>query len=119
MIKNLFITEHLCKPAIIIIVRNGQDYEGSDTNKLVSLGMVNGQVYDLTVRFVRALAFLQMNEINSLIKAIDEKTRSRYPRELTLQAINMAPECTFDQTLSNLVNHPDRVFESILQAECR
>ena len=31
----------------------------------------------------------------------------------------MAPECTFDQTLSNLVNNAVRVFESILQAEYR
>ena len=36
-----------------------------------------------------------------------------------MQAINMAPECTYDQTLSNLVNNAARVFESILNAECR
>ena len=50
---------------------------------------------------------------------IEKKTQSKYPRELIIQAINMAPECTFDQTLSNLVNNAIRVFESILQAECR
>ena len=81
--------------------------------------MDNGQVYYLTVRFVRALAFLQTNEINSLIEAVDEKTKNKYPRELTMQAINMAPECTFDQTLSNLVNNAARVFEVILHAEYR
>ena len=31
----------------------------------------------------------------------------------------MAPECTYDQTLSNLANNAVRVFESILKAECR
>ena len=119
MIKNLFITEHLCKPTIIVIVRNGEDYEGSDTDKLASLGMVNGKVSNLTVRFVRAQAFLTRTEIDSIIVGVEEKTQSKYPRELTMQALNMAPKCTFDQTLSNLVNHPVRVFEAILRAECR
>ena len=30
----------------------------------------------------------------------------------------MAPECKLEQTMSNLLNHAARVFESILQAEC-
>ena len=38
---------------------------------------------------------------------------------MVVQAINMAPTCTYEQTLSNLVNNAVRVFESILQAECR
>jgi len=54
-----------------------------------------------------------------MIEDVDKKTMSKYPRELTMYAINMAPQCTFGQTLSNLVNHPSRVFEAILSAECR
>jgi len=31
----------------------------------------------------------------------------------------MAQDCSLDQTLKNLVHHAARVFEAILQAECR
>ena len=81
--------------------------------------MMNGSSYDLIVRFVRALGFLSKAQINSMTEIVDAKTQSRYPRELKLKAINMAPECTLDETLSNLVNHPTRVFEAILKAECK
>ena len=81
--------------------------------------MENGNEYTITVRFVRALAILSSEQIDNLKKEIEKKTQGKYSDELIMQAINMAPECTFDQTLSNLVNNAVRVFESILQAECR
>ena len=58
--------------------------------------MMNGNDCDLTVRFVRALGFLSKVKIESIIEEIAEKTKSMYPRELTMQAINMAPRCTLE-----------------------
>ena len=52
-----------------------------------------------------------------MVREVESRTQSRYPKELIVQAINMAPECTIEQTMSNLVNNAVRVFESILQSE--
>ena len=49
-----------------------------------------------------------------MITEIESRTQDRYPRELIVQAINMAPECKLEQTFSNLVNNAARLFESIL-----
>ena len=117
--SNLYITEEQCRPRLVVIMHRGEECEGPTIYKLAHLGMTNGQSCDLTVRFVRALAFLSKAQINSMAEQVDEQTQSRYPRELTVMAMNMAPKCTFDQTLANLVNHPTRVFEAILQAEDR
>ena len=87
--------------------------------KLAHLGMMNGENYDLTVRFVRAYGLLSKAKIDAIIAEVTDKTKSKYSPELTMQAINMAPDCTIDQTLSNLYNNVTRVFEAILQAECR
>ena len=54
-----------------------------------------------------------------MVREVESRTQSRYPKELIIQAINMAPECTIEQTMSNLVNNAVRVFESILQAESK
>ena len=54
-----------------------------------------------------------------MITEVENRTQNRYPRELIVQAINMAPECTLEQTMSNLVNNAARVFESILHSESR
>ena len=81
--------------------------------------MEKGSEYTVTVRFVRALAILNMEEVTKLKNEIQKATQGKYPDELIMMAINMAPECTYAQTLSNLVNNAVRVFESILQAECR
>ena len=54
-----------------------------------------------------------------MITEVENRTQNRYPRELIVQAINMAPECTLEQTMSNLVNNVARVFESILHSESR
>ena len=79
--------------------------------------MENGGVYTLMVRFVRAFTFLTKPKHARLIKELDEKLEpGKYPRELIVQAINMAPECTFDQCLSNLVNNAAKVCEAIMQA---
>ena len=48
---------------------------------------------------------------------IEKSTYGRYEEELIMQAINMAPECTYDQSMSNLLNKVARVFECILSAE--
>ena len=66
------------------------------------------------VRFVRAMAFLSDQECRAMITEVENRTQNRYPKELIVQAINMAPECTLEQTISNLVNNAARVFESIL-----
>ena len=58
---------------------------------LESLGMKNGSVSKLTIRFVRALAILSEKEIAKIIEDTDKKTQSKYPRELIKQAINLAP----------------------------
>ena len=97
----------------------GREFLGVKIYKLSHLGMTNGNEYTFTVRFIRALAVLSEEEVKGLIKEIHKKTGDKYPDELVKQAINMAPECTHDQTLSNLINNASRVFESILQAECR
>ena len=54
-----------------------------------------------------------------MVSEVESRTQRRYPRELILQAINMAPDCKLEQTLSNLVNNAVRVFESILNSESR
>ena len=54
-----------------------------------------------------------------MITEVENRTQNRYPKELIVQAINMAPECTIGQTMSNLVNNVARVFESILHSESR
>ena len=48
---------------------------------------------------------------------IERNTYGRYDEELIMQAINMAPECTYDQSMSNLLNNAARVFECILTVE--
>ena len=78
------------------------------------LGFRNGTEARLTIRFVRALAFLTEDQIETLVSRIDKTVQGKYPREILYQGVNMAPECTFDQTLSNVVNNAVKVFESIL-----
>ena len=58
--------------------------------------MQNGDDRELTIRFVRAYGLLSKAKIDSMIAEVDDKTKSKYPLELTLQAINMAPDCTID-----------------------
>ena len=79
--------------------------------------MTNGYTYLLTVRFVRALAFLSEQAIRDMVREVESKTQCKYPKELIIQAINMAPQCRLEQTISNLVNNAVSVFESILQTE--
>ena len=52
-----------------------------------------------------------------MVREVESRTQSRYPKELIVQAINMAPQCRLEQTISNLVNNAVSVFESILQTE--
>ena len=114
VVKNLYIREDQCVPRIIVLFINNPEWDGADIATLSSLEMTNGNRYSLTVRFVRALAFLRDHELEARVVEVNHRTDSRYPRELIVQAINMAPECTLDQTLSNLLNNAARVFESIL-----
>ena len=83
------------------------------------LGFKNGSEGRLCVRFVRALALLTEEQLETLVARIDKAVQGKYPRELLFQGVNMAPDCTYDQTLSNVVNNAARVFGSILQAECK
>ena len=83
------------------------------------MGYKNGSEIRPCVRFVRALAILTEEKLEALVARIDKTVQGKYPRELIFQSVNMAPECTFDQTLSNLVNNTAKVFEAILRAECR
>ena len=96
-----------------------QEFRGLPPTQLRTLGFKNGSEARLCVRFIRALAILTHLQLEDLVARIDRAVHGRYPRELLLQGANMAPECTYDQTLSNVVNNAARVFESILQAECR
>jgi hypothetical protein len=114
VVKNLFIQEEQCLPRIIKLYNGENEIDGPDTVKLSKLGMSNGTTVSLTVRFVRALAFLSEQEMKDMVQEVESRTQSKYPKELIIQAINMAPECKIDQTLSNLVNNAVRVFESIL-----
>ena len=91
--------------------------EGPNMYKLAHMGMMNGGVYTLMVSFKRWRLYLTKPRHTRLIKELDEKLEpGKYPRELIVQAINMAPECTFDQCLSNLVNNAAKVCEAIMQA---
>ena len=87
--------------------------------KLKNLGMKNGNHYNLIVKFVRAFAILTKPRMQNIVDKIDVACRGKYQKEMVVQAINMAPDCNYDQTLSNLVNNSIKVFEAILQAECR
>ena len=117
--KNLYIGAARCVPRMIVVFHDDEEMKFNSNTKLKSLGFRNGLIYNLTVRFVRALAILTQPKLHCMVDRVDRKSQGKYPRELIVQAVNMAPECTFDQTLSNLVNNATRVFESILQAECR
>ena len=119
VVKNLFIKEEQCIGRIVKLFIKDTEWDGADTATLKSLEMTNGHTYSMTVRFVRALAFLSEREMRDLVREAESRTQRRYPRELIVQAINMAPECTLAQTSSNLVNNAVRVFESILQAESK
>ena len=94
-----------------------QEWDGDDTATLKSLEMTNDNSYSMTVRFVRALAFLSEQAIRDMVREVESKTQCKYPKELIIQAINMAPQCRLEQTISNLVNNAVSVFESILQTE--
>ena len=93
---NLFVSEQQCRPRLVVIWHRGEECEDPDIKKLAHLEMLNGNDCDLTVRFVRALGFLSKAKIESIIEEIAVKTKGMYPRELTMQAINMAPRCTLD-----------------------
>ena len=68
-----------------------EECEDSDHYKLAHMGMTNGRTRTLTVRFERALVFLTRSKRERIIKDIDEILENKYPRELIVQAINMAP----------------------------
>lgn len=91
-------------------------WEGDDSTTLSSLDMNNGneQPYRVTIRFFRALAFLSQQELGEMVNQVERRTQGKYPYELIIQGINMAPECKIEQTMSNLVNNAVTVFESIL-----
>ena len=76
--------------------------------------MSGGQTYTLTVRFVRALAYLSQEAIDRMITEVDARTQNKYAQELIVQAISMAPQCKIEQAINNLVHNSARVFESIL-----
>ena len=96
-----------------------EEWQNQDADTLRDLGMAGGNRYRQAVRFVRAMAFMSDHEYRAMIAEVESRTQSRYPRELIVQAINMAPACTIGQTMSNLVNSAARVFESILHSESR
>ena len=58
--------------------------------------MHNGSAHSLTVRFIRALAFLSEQELDDMVTDVDIRTRGMYREELIAQAINMAPQCTLE-----------------------
>ena len=118
ILKNLFIKEEQCRSRIIKLFIKDSESDGDDTVTLKDLGMKNGESHSMMVSFVRALAFLTQRQINNMVTNVETQTEGRYPQELIVQAINMAPECKLEQTISNLLNNAVRVFESILQSEC-
>ena len=118
ILKNLFIKEDQCRSRIIKLFINDLESDGDDAVTLKDLGMKNGESHSMMVSFVRALAFLTQRQINNMVTNVETQTEGKYPQELIVQAINMAPECKLEQTISNLLNNAVRVFESILQSEC-
>ena len=77
--------------------------------------MTNGREESLHVRLVRGLAVLTKKKYEALITEVNERTDSRFPRELVEGAIEMAPLCTFKEVLCNLEDHITLVFERILK----
>ena len=58
VVKNLFIREEQCIGRIVQLFIKDTEWDGANTATLQSLEMTNGHTYSMTVRFVRALAFL-------------------------------------------------------------
>ena len=58
VVKNLFIKEEQCISRIIKLFIKDTEWDGANSATLQSLEMTNGNTYSMTVRFVRALAFL-------------------------------------------------------------
>ena len=94
-----------------------EEWPHSDATTLKQLNFQNKTQRKLWLKFVRAFAFLCEDEVERLIDQVSARTQGKYPRDMIMQAINMAPECKFTQTLSNLYNHPTKVFEGILKFE--
>ena len=89
-------------------------FTGPTCTQLSTFGFKNGFEGMIVIKFVRAVAFLTNEEIKALVTKVDRAVHGKYPTEIIVQAINMAPMCTYEQTLSNVVNNAARVFESIL-----
>ena len=117
LIKNLFVRDEQVKGRIVRVV--DLDKEFTDRTRLITLGMHEGKQYKIHVSFSRALAFMNQSQLDALVTQINNRTNYIYENELVIQAINMGQNCTFNEALSNLVNFPSRVFESILEREVK
>ena len=114
IVKNLFILEENCQSRIIQLFVGDREWHGALTTTLKELGMTDRSTNTVGIRFQRALAYLSEEEQEHMTGRVDNRTNHQYPIELIRQALNMAPECKLEQTMSNLLNHAARVFESIL-----
>ena len=70
MIKNLYIKEEQCVGRVIKLIIGGKEWKGDQNSQLKALEMRNGSVYELTVSFTRALAFMTEKGINDMVLKI-------------------------------------------------
>ena len=74
VVKNLFIKEEQCTSRIVKLFIKDTEWDGANTTTLKSLEMTNGHRYSMTVRFVRALAFLSELEIRDMVREVESRT---------------------------------------------
>ena len=94
---SLSITVKQCKPTLVVLLYRNyitgiyEECEGPNHYKLAHMGMINSRTYSLKVRFERSYAFLTKSKRERIIKNINEVLLNKYPRELIVQSLNMAP----------------------------
>ena len=102
MAQKMNLTESQCRPKLVTILdRNPftQEYEeceGRQHYKLAHLGITNGRVHRLTVRFDRWAAFRTKKQRLDILERLEREVGSLYPRELQEMAFNIAPNYDFD-----------------------
>lgn len=74
--------------------RDGKEIKYNPQSKLRENDFVNGTTHTMIIKFIRALCFHTEEEYELLIRDIENHTNYKYPREIIIQAMNMAPECT-------------------------
>ena len=83
IVKHLHIKEEQCISRIIkLYIFEEKEWYGEDSTTLESLHMKTGKKYCITIRFVRALAYLSENDIKNMVTEVDSRTQGKYPKEM-------------------------------------